>query len=215
MNHEELDAFETTQRRFAAVVRREDEPPLAGLDGLLVAGADVAFDDDEDARAVVTVMRLPDLEVVDEVVLVLPIAAPYLPGAFAARELPPLVEALEGLKAKPDVVLCDGHGIAHPRRCGLASHMGVLLDLRTIGCAKTILVGEHGALAPERGSTAELIDEGEVVGAAVRTSDGVNPVYVSVGHRVSLETAVKVVLACSRFRIPEPLRRADHLSRGS
>jgi deoxyribonuclease V len=206
-----MDAFTDEQRRLAARVVRDDDAPLDAL--RLVAGADVAFEGDR-ARVAVVVMRRPDLAVVDEVVLERPVAAPYVPGAFAARELPPLVEALAALKVRPDVVLCDGHGIAHPRRCGLASHLGVTLDLRTIGCAKTLLVGAHGALPRPRGATSELIDENEVVGAAVRTSAGVKPVYVSIGHRVSLATAIGVVLACApRFRIPEPLRRADHLSK--
>lgn len=206
LEHEDL------QRALAARVVAEDEGGFGPRAGLTVAGADVAWRGDL-ARAAVAVLRLPDLEVVDEVVVERPIAAGYLPGSFALRELPPLREALARLRARPDVVLCDGHGVAHPRRCGLASQLGLELDLRTIGCAKTILVGTHGALAPGRGATAELVDQGEVVGAALRTRDGVKPVFVSVGHRVSLATAVQVVLACSRTRIPEPLRRADHLSR--
>lgn len=206
-------AHEALQRALAArVVRTDDGADLEVDAGLTVAGADVAWRGDV-ARAAVTIMRLPDLAVVEEVVIEQPIAADYVPGNFALRELPPLRAALAGLRTRPHVVLCDGHGIAHPRRCGLASQLGVELDVTTIGCAKTVLVGEHGALARGRGATADLVDAGEVVGAALRTREGVKPVFVSIGHRVSLATAVRIALACARTRIPEPLRRADHLSR--
>src|SRR5690606_11107604 len=150
----------------------------------------------------------PDLTVVEEVVIEQPIEADYVPGSFALRELPPLRAALARLRRRPDVLLCDGHGIAHPRRCGLASQLGVEPDLRTIGCAKTLLVGRHGSLAPARGATADMVDEGVVVGAALCTRDDVKPVFVSIGHRVIPASAVEVALACARTRIPEPLRRA-------
>ncbi len=197
---------------MAARVSRVDDAAFTLRPGLTIAGADVGWRG-EVARAAVTVLRLPDLAVVEDAVVEQPIAADYVPGNFALRELPPLRAALASLRAPPDVVLCDGHGVAHPRRCGLASQLGVELGLRTIGCAKTILVGVHDLLAHERGATADLVDAAEVVGAAVRTREGVKPVFVSVGHGVSLATAVQVVLACARTRIPEPLRRADHLSR--
>lgn len=197
---------------MAARVSRVDDAAFMLGSGLTIAGADVGWRGDV-ARAAVAVLRLPDLVVVEDVVVEQPIAADYVPGNFALRELPPLRAALASLRAPPDVVLCDGHGVAHPRRCGLASQLGVELGLRTIGCAKTILVGRHGPLDDRRGATADLVDAGEVVGAAVRTRDGVKPVFVSIGHGLSMETAVQVVLACARTRIPEPLRRADHLSR--
>lgn len=149
------------QRALAARVVREDDAPI-DLGAALVAGADVAWRGDL-ARAAVAVLRLPDLATVEEVALEQPVEADYVPGSFALRELPPLRAALARLRVRPDVLLCDGHGVAHPRRCGLASQLGVELGLRTIGCAKTPLVGRHGPLGGARGSTADLVDEGEVL----------------------------------------------------
>ncbi|MNX97927.1 Endonuclease V [compost metagenome] len=137
---------------------------------------------------------------------------PYIPGLLSFREIPILLEAWERLEHSPDLVVVDGQGRAHPRRFGIASHLGVLLDRPTIGCAKSLLTGVPGELAPERGSLAPLMAGHEQVGYAVRTKDRVNPVYVSCGHRVSNETAARWVLACARgYRLPEPTRQA-HLA---
>jgi deoxyribonuclease V len=140
------------------------------------------------------------------------LAMPYIPGLLSFREIPLLLEAWRQLTLKPDLLMVDGQGIAHPRRLGIAAHLGVYLDMPAIGCAKSILVGHHEPLPPERGSRAPLVHRGETVGYAVRTKDKVNPVFVSCGHRVSQETAVRWVLECARgYRLPEPTRQA-HLA---
>ena len=138
-----------------------------------------------------------------------------MPGYLSFRETPAALETLSKLRVKPDLLLCDGHGLAHPRRFGLASHLGVLADLPTIGVAKCLLVGTHDELSPERGRWVPLRDDGEVIGAVLRTRARVSPVYVSIGHRISLETAIEYVLGCApRFRLPEPTRRADRVASG-
>ena len=156
------------------------------------------------------------LEVVERITKVRDVAFPYVPGLLSFREAPPLLVALEALRSHVDLMLVDGHGMAHPERFGLACHLGVVTGLATVGVAKSVLSGVHGPLPVRRGSSVPLIDGGEVIGAVVRTRSGVRPVFVSVGHRVTLETAVRVVLECSpRYRIPEPIRQADRLARGN
>lgn len=177
-----------------------------------VVGVDVAY---RGERAVVglSVMEWGTLEVVEEHVVEAPVSFPYIPGYLSFREIPPILEAFGSLREWPDLVLVDGQGIAHPRGLGLASHLGVLLGLRTVGCAKRVLVGEGPEPGEERGSWTPLSYRGRVVGALVRTREGVKPVCVSPGHLIDLEGAIRVVLGASRgFRIPEPLRRAHHLS---
>jgi deoxyribonuclease V len=178
-----------------------------------VAGADVAFDiAGRRAYAAVIVFRFPGLQEVERSWVCRPITFPYVPGLLAFREAPAVADALAGLHIRPDLLLVDGQGYAHPRRCGLASHLGLALDLPTIGCAKSILIGEHGELGRERGSLAPLRDGGEVVGAALRTRTAVRPLYVSVGHRISLPSAIRFVLDCGDgFRLPKPTRLADQL----
>jgi deoxyribonuclease V len=164
----------------------------------------------------VVVFSLEDLKILDEVVAVLPARFPYVTGLLAFREGPVILEALRRLKISPDVLMFDGQGIAHPRRFGLASHIGLLTDTPAIGCAKTPLIGEY--LEPQRakGSTANLTDAGETIGAVIRTRAGVKPVFVSIGHRMDLDSCIRIVLkSCRGYRLPEPLRRADHLSRKS
>jgi deoxyribonuclease V len=175
-----------------------------------VAGADVAY-----ARrthrmyAAVVVVALPSLEVVETASAVRRARFPYIPGLFTFRELPPLLAAFARLRREPDVLMFDGQGLAHPRRFGLACHAGLLLGRPSVGCAKTILVGEPEPLGARRGAQARLVHAGETVGAVVRTRDGVKPVYVSVGHRVDLDSAVRLVLSTTgRLRLPEPLRLA-------
>jgi deoxyribonuclease V len=178
-----------------------------------VAGLDVAYDGDHLAAAVVVLDR-DTLEEVDRAVVRGTTTFPYVPGLFAFREVPALLAALDQLATTPELLVCDGQGVAHPRRFGLACHLGVLTGIPAIGVAKTTFVGSHGELAHERGATAELVDGGEVVGAAVRTQDGVKPVYVSVGHRVTLETAIAEVLRLApQYRLPETTRRADRACR--
>lgn len=198
------------QERLRARVRVE---PLEKAPRL-VAGADVAYSAATHRMyAAVVVVRLPALEVVDRAHAVRPARFPYIPGLFTFRELPPLAAAFGRLRVTPDVLLFDGHGLAHPRRFGLACHAGLLLDRPSIGCAKSRLVGTHGRVGDARGSWAPLVDAGEVVGAVVRTRAGVRPLYVSVGHRVDLPSAIRIVLDTTRsFRIPQPIRLAHQMT---
>jgi len=179
-----------------------------------VAGIDVSIRDDT-AQAAVAVLRLSDLEIVDRAVHRTEVPFPYVPGLLSFRETPPVLPALEQLTVTPDVLMTDSHGRAHPRRFGFACHLGVLLDHPTLGVAKSILVGEPaGDLATEKGSRVSLVDDGDTVGTVLRTRTDVNPVYVSVGHRVTLDDAVALTLDCSpRYKIPEPTRQAHRLSR--
>jgi deoxyribonuclease V len=189
------------------------EPPK-DFSPKLIAGADLSIVKGRDmGHAAIVVVEANTMRPVDQATASVQVEFPYVPGLLSFRELPPLTAAWEKLGEKPDVVIFDAHGLAHPRRFGLACHGGLLFDTPSIGAAKSILVGEHGELAEEKGSTASLIHEEEEVGRAVRTRKGISPIYVSAGHRIDLETAVEVVLKVSpRFRIPEPIRRAHRLS---
>jgi deoxyribonuclease V len=160
------------------------------------------------------VYRFPEMEEVERAHAIVPLRFPYVPGLLSFREVPVLLAALEKLERMPDLLFCDGQGYAHPRRFGLACHLGVTLDRAAIGCAKSILIGSHGALSEKAGSWTEMRDGEETIGAAVRTREGVKPVYVSQGHRVSLETAIRLTLAaCDGTRIPKPTRAADRYVR--
>lgn len=177
-----------------------------------VAGVDTGYSGDS-ALAAVVVLAFPSLEVLDYAVARRQIDFPYVPGYLAFREVPAVLDALASLRITPDLLICDGHGLAHPRRCGIASHLGVLTDLPSIGCAKSLLVGTHEPIPDVRGAWTPLYHQGEVVGAALRTRPGVRPVYVSIGHRVTLETAIRFVMACvTRYRLPETTRAADALA---
>lgn len=182
-----------------------------------VAGVDVAYDRrgrSGVARAAVVVLSLPGLATVEQAAVTMPVDFPYVPGLLTFREAPAAIAALARLEHRPDVLLCDGQGLAHPRRLGFASHLGLFLDLPAVGVAKSILVGTHAEPGPEKGDCAPLVDKGEVIGAALRTRAGVRPIFVSIGHRVSLETAIRLVLRCTtRFRLPETTRLADRLSK--
>ena len=181
----------------------------------LVAGIDISAPDARGvARGAVVVLRYPEFSVVEAKVVEGKVAFPYIPGLLSFRESPLILAACEKLDSLPDLVLIDGQGIAHPRRFGLASHVGLFLGLPTIGCAKSILCGRHMPVAEEAGSHAELFDNGEVIGAALRTKSGVKPVYVSVGHKIDLASALQWVANCCRgYRLPEPTRLA-HLAAG-
>lgn len=165
------------------------------------------------AIGAVVVYEFPSMREIERAWASVPLRFPYVPGLLSFREIPVLLAALRKLQRLPDVLFCDGQGIAHPRRFGLACHLGVLLDRPAIGCAKSLLIGTHRRLGAKAGEWAPLRDEangGEVVGAALRTRDGTKPVYVSQGHRVSLETAVRLTLqVCDGYRIPKPTREAD------
>lgn len=187
--------------------------PPRGFAPRLVGGADLSIQ--RFARrgyAGIVVIDAESLETVEEASAAVDVTFPYIPGLLSFRELPAVAAAWKRVRRKPDVLIFDGHGYAHPRRFGLACYGGVLFDLPTIGCAKSILVGRHGPLGEKRGATAPLIDDDEVVGMAVRTRDHVRPVYVSIGHRMDLATAVALVLRMSTgYREPETTRRSHRL----
>ena len=179
-----------------------------------VAGTDCGFKDGgKITRAVVAVLAYPGLELLEYAEAERPTDFPYIPGLLSFREVPTLLAAFDKLKQAPDLLLCDGQGIAHPRRFGIACHLGVSLGIPSIGVAKSRLVGSHREPALAAGSRAPLMDRGEEIGSVLRTKDKTNPLYISVGHRVSLDTAVAYVLACCRgYRLPETTRWADGLA---
>jgi deoxyribonuclease V len=180
-----------------------------------VAGADMAFDPaTEIAFAGVIVYRFPGLEEVERRMARRKLRFPYVPGLLSFRECPILLAAFARLQTEPDLILIDGQGLAHPRRLGIACHIGILFDKPTIGCAKSRLVGEHQEPPARAGSTAPLELEGDRLGMVLRTRDNVRPIYVSTGHRVSLDSAVNLVKQCmDGYRIPKPTREADHYVR--
>ena len=181
----------------------------------LVAGVDVSYDkSSERVAAAVALMELATLELQGSAVVYGEVRFPYVPGLLAFREVPILLEALGKLVNRPDVLVCDGYGIAHPRRFGLACHVGVVTGLPTFGVAKTPFVATYDEPGKRRGDWSPLHDGGTVLGRVLRTQTNVRPVFVSVGHRISLDEATELTLRLSRrYRIPEPIRRADHLSR--
>lgn len=179
-----------------------------------VAGVDASYRDGI-ARAAVVVFSFPRLDIVEYVTAERPVESPYVPGLLSFREAPVILDALEKLSLAPDLLIFDGHGIAHPHRLGIASHVGLLVDKPSIGCAKRRLVGQYDEPARERGSYTYLQDGEETIGAVVRTRTGVKPVFVSTGHRISLDAAIDVVLVCGRgYRLPEPTRWADRIAGG-
>jgi len=179
-----------------------------------VAGTDVGFErGGRVTRAAVAVLSFPGLELADWAIARRPTRFPYVPGLLSFREIPALLAALARLKVRPDLLLCDGQGVAHPRRCGLASHLGLVSGLPTIGVAKSRLVGVFDDPPQRRGAWTSLRDDGETIGAVLRSRVRVRPIYVSVGHRVSLQTAVAFTMAClTRYRLPETTRWAHHLA---
>lgn len=198
------------QARLAGrIVRHDDFGPVRR-----VAGVDAGFEDGGATTcAAVAVLDFPSLREEATAVARLQTRFPYVPGLLSFREIPAVLAVMRRLGAAPDLLLCDGHGIAHPRRCGFASHLGLLLDIPSIGVAKTRLIGSHRALPERRGAWVPLEDGGETIGAVLRTRRGVKPVYVSIGHRIGLESAVAMVLAClTRYRLPETTRRAHALA---
>ncbi len=183
----------------------------------LVAGVDMSPPDANGlAVGAVALLSLPNLEVVELKMAKAKVSFPYIPGLLAFREAPLLLEALSLLDTPPDFQLVGGHGLAHPRRFGLACHLGVSTDVLTIGCAKSLLVGAHDLQEQKKGGVSHLSDSGEIIGVVLRTRDATRPVYVSIGHRVDLDAAVKWTLACcAGYRLPEPLRAAHQAAWGS
>jgi len=199
---------------------------VAGLDASFVLTESQAFQkkpsrwnlsrDANQAIGCLVVYRFPEMREIARAYAVQPLKFPYIPGLLSFREIPVLLAALGKLEEMPDLLFCDGQGIAHPKRLGLAAHLGVVLDRPTIGCAKSLLIGTHVVLPEASGNWVPLCDEkagGECIGAALRTRTGVNPVFVSQGNRVSLETAIRLTLAVSDgYRIPRPTRDADRFA---
>ncbi len=208
-----VETARATQVRLAAQVSRSNGIPERPQ---YVVGTDISSPDVRGvARGAAVVMRVADLTVVEVKCVEDKPGFPYVPGLLSFREAPLVLRALERLTVTPDFLLADGQGLAHPRRFGLACHLGLITDLPTIGCAKSILLGTHGPLDSEQGSQASLEDKGEVVGAALRTRKGVNPIYVSIGHKVDLPSALRWTLACcTRYRMPEPTRLAHQAAAG-
>jgi len=186
--------------------------PLKG-EPRYVAGVDAAFSEDL-IYAAACLYRYPELTLVEKARAVEKLKFPYVPCFLSFREGPASIAAVKKLSTKPDVILVDGQGIAHPRGIGIASHLGVLLGIPTIGCAKTRLVGEFEEPGGRKGSWSELKYEGRIVGAVLRTKDSVRPFFVSPGHKIDLDSAIRITLDCiGKYRIPKPLRCADMMSR--
>lgn len=206
----EEEAF-VLQRELALKVVRKDKIGEIKL----VAGVDVAYQKDGDRLvAAVVILDAETLEIVETATAEDIERFPYIPGLFSFRELPPLIKAFAKLQHTPDLVVCDGQGLAHPRRFGLACHLGVIFDVPTVGCGKTRLLGEHQEPDTTRGAVAPLVDHSEVIGNVLRTQTNVNPIYVSIGHRVSLTTACEWVLKLApKYRLPETTRQADQVVR--
>lgn len=179
-----------------------------------VAGVDVGFKDNyKITQAAVAVLTFPELKIVEKAIAQIPTVFPYIPGYLSFREIPAILEALKQLEITPDLILCDGQGLAHPRRIGLASHLGVLIDLPTIGVAKSLFIGKHQEVAIEKGSYQLLIDKDETIGLVLRSRTSVKPIYVSIGHKISLLTAKDYVMQClTKYRLPETTRWADKLA---
>ena len=200
------------QQRLRELVETGDRLPQVRR----VAGLDVGFEDHgKTTRAAVVLLEYPSLVLLEQAVARRPTGFPYVPGLLSFREAPAVLDALDKLDTAPDLLLCDGQGIAHPRRFGLACHLGLLTDTPSIGVAKTRLIGSHAALGEKKGSWVPLMQGTEQIGAVLRTRDRVKPLYISIGHRISLTTAIDYVLGCTtRFRLPETTRSAHRLASG-
>lgn len=179
-----------------------------------VAGVDLGFEADGTiSRAAVAVLSFPELQLQESAIARRPTSFPYVPGFLSFREVPAVLDALEKINTVPDLILCDGQGIAHPRRFGIACHLGLLINIPTIGVAKSLLVGKHESVPDEKGSWQPLRHRSEIIGAVLRTRTGTKPLYISSGHRVSLPTAIEYVLRCTpKYRLPETTRIADKLA---
>jgi len=187
-----------------------------GINPRLIAGVDISSGNSQSlALGAIVVLSYPELDVVEIKTAESKLSLPYIPGLLSFRECPLILAACEKLRNTPDLILVDGQGIAHPRRLGLASHLGLFLDTPTIGCAKSILCGKHEPVGDSVGSHAKLVDNGEIIGAALRTRVGVKPIYVSIGHKIDLASALYWVTKCCRgYRLPEPTRQAHFAAGG-
>ncbi len=207
----EQEAIHLQQELKVRVIFEDLLPPKLKY----IAGVDVGYATNSDT--VVAAMAVMDMETfnIKEIVTTeAEVEFPYIPGLFSFREMPSLLKVLQQTAIDPDVIVCDGHGLSHPRRFGLACHLGVVTGIPTIGCAKTRLIGEYRESGPARGDFSDLVDNNEVIGRVLKTQDNLKPVFVSVGHKVSLQTACDLVLQlCSKYRLPDVIREADHAGR--
>lgn len=203
------EAIDIQKRLSEQVITRDSLGEVTTL-----GGVDVGFEDHgRTTRAAVVVMAYPDLTPLHHAIARLPTQFPYVPGLLSFREIPAVLAAFERLSEPPDLLLCDGQGIAHPRRLGIASHLGLILDRPTVGVAKSRLTGRFEPPGPDKGDWSPLTHRGERIGAVLRTRVNVKPLFISSGHRVSLETAIAFTLAAiTRYRLPETTRWADHLA---
>ena len=210
---------EGLRRRWEGRDRLGAIPTVAGLDAAFLLKGSQAFRkpsrwnalrDANRAIGAVVLFNYPEMSELERAYAEVPLGFPYVPGFLSFREIPALLAALGKLRQMPDLMFCDGQGYAHPRRMGLATHLGIVLDRPTIGCAKSILIGKHEPLGNEKGEWTPMLDGEERIGAALRTRTGVKPMYISQGHRISLETALRLTLSvCNGPRIPRPTRDAD------
>lgn len=205
-----VDQARAIQERLRGLVVKRDAFPRIRR----VAGVDIGIDRKAGrAHAAAVVLAYPGCEILEQAVAIRKIRFPYVPGYLSFREIPPIMAALERLSAQPDVIICDGHGIAHPRRFGLACHLGVLTGIATIGAAKSRLTGAYAEPGMSKGDWTFLEDKGETIGAVLRSRARVQPIFVSIGHKVSLPGAIRIVLeCCTRYRLPETTRAADRLA---
>lgn len=205
---ETLEEAQAIQEQLRGqVVARDEFGPLR-----TIAGVDAGYEGDQ-AKAAVVVLAYPSLEPLAYTLAYAPAPFPYIPGFLSFREAPAVLKALEQISVKPDMLMIDGQGIAHPRRLGIAAHVGVLTNMPAIGCAKSLLCGHHGPVPDERGASVPLVHRGEQIGAVLRTRVNVKPLYISIGHRVSLATALDIVMSCvTKYRLPETTRAADGLA---
>lgn len=209
------EALAVQQQLRGQIITHDDFGPIR-----TVAGVDAGYEPDPAApeshgvaRAAIVVLEFPSLRPLDYTIARHPTAFPYVPGFLSFRETPAVMAALGQLRVRPDLLICDGQGIAHPRRFGIACHIGLLADLPSIGCAKSLLTGRHGPLPDERGATVPLVNRGEQIGVALRSRAGTKPLYISLGHRISLDSAIRYVMAClTKYRLPETTRAADGLA---
>lgn len=212
--------FEMPENPKAAIARQQEMRHQVRLqddfkDPVLIAGIDVGYDMRHNlGRASVVLLDAASLEPVASALAFLPVSFPYIPGLLSFREIPVILEALAGLPHKPDLLMVDGHGIAHPRRLGIAAHLGVVTGLPAIGVAKSLLVGEYAEPGLLKGDTSLLFHRGERIGTVLRSRDRTRPLLISPGHRISQDSALAVVLGClTRYRLPEPTRLADKFSK--
>ena len=206
-----LEEAITLQTELSSRVIRRSRVESADI--AAVAGVDVGYTNNM-AHAAVVVLNLTDLKVLEKAVASKTVTFPYVPGMLSFREGPVILEALAKLKLPPDLLIIDGQGIAHPRRFGIASHIGLLTDIPAIGCAKKKLLGDYEEPQRTRGSISYLTDGNETIGAVVRTRTAVKPIFVSIGHLMDLKDSIQIILkSCRGYRLPEPIRSADHLSR--